>query len=105
MKIFRFFIYILISNILIITSCSSHKIKRVNTYYDNGFRKEKGRLKNDKKDGHWIIYTSTGWIEKREKWKNGEWIWTILYNEKHEKIEWNDHKGNHRTYKPCGCSH
>lgn len=58
---------------------------------------------NGKKQGHWFIYTSTGWMERRENWKKGEWIWTITYNEKHEKIEWNDKFGNKRTYQPCGC--
>jgi YD repeat-containing protein len=44
-------------------------------------------------------------MEKREKWQDGNWIWTITYNEKHEKIELTDNKGNRKSFKPCGCSH
>ena len=90
---------------LIFSSCGASSVQKINTFYSNGNKKEKGTLKNGKKVGHWYIFTDTGWMEKRENWKDGKWIWTITYNEKHEKIEWTDNKGNRKTFKPCGCSH
>jgi YD repeat-containing protein len=90
---------------LIASGCSPKGSKQIITYWENGNKKSKGELVGDKKLGHWFIYNQSGKIEKREKWKNGEWIWTITYNEKHEKIEWIDYKGNRKTFKPCGCGH
>ncbi len=90
---------------LIISSCNSSSVQKINTFYSNGNKKEKGKLKNGKKVGHWFVYTDTGWMEKREKWKDGNWIWTITYNQKHEKVEWTDNKGIRKSFKPCGCSH
>jgi YD repeat-containing protein len=96
---------IICSICLIFSSCNTVSVQKINTFYSNGNKKEKGKLKNGKKVGHWFIYTDTGWMEKREKWIDGNWIWTITYNEKHEKIEWADNKGNRKSFKPCGCSH
>lgn len=86
-----------------IFGCSSPKYQKVKTYWPNGNLKEKGKQSQGKKMGIWEFYAETGWLQKREKWKNGQFEWGISFDERHRKTEITDKNGNVKPLKDCGC--
>ena len=100
----RSLIYCLFALILTSISCKMAGIEKVENKWENGKVKAVGWEKNGKKLGQWKNYSSTGWLESRERWKNGNWKWSIFYNEKHEKLSWKNAKGEEKKYQSCGCN-
>lgn len=84
-------------------SCSSLKRETVISTWENGKTKEKGKLLAGKKDGFWEYYAETGWLQRREKWKKGEFQWSFSFDERHRKTEMTDKNGNTKPLKDCGC--
>ncbi len=79
------------------------KPQKIKKYYPNGTLMEKGKAAGEIKTGIWIYYHEAGWLERKEKWKNGKMQWTLLYNEKHQKVKWIHSDGTERLYKGCNC--
>ena len=77
--------------------------KKVVNKYPSGQLMEKGKLVNGQKTGIWQYYHPLGWLERKEKLKDGKVLWAILYDEKQNKIRWIDENGIERDYKNCRC--
>jgi hypothetical protein len=77
--------------------------KKFEEKYPNGKFKVKGAYQDEKKAGNWIYYAETGSITRKEKWKNGNFVWSIDYNEKHKKVKGMNAKGEEIIYKGCNC--
>ncbi len=77
--------------------------KKFEEKYPNGNFKVKGVYQNEKKAGNWIYYAETGSIIRKEKWKNGNFVWSIDYSEKHKKVKGMNAKGEEIIYKGCNC--
>lgn len=75
----------------------------IKNYHANGKLKEKGSLKSGQKTGIWVYYHPEGWMEKKEKYKEGLLLWAIYYNEKHQITKSIDKSGNEVPYKGCNC--
>ncbi|MBC7426571.1 MAG: hypothetical protein H7321_08555 [Bacteroidia bacterium] len=63
----------------------------------------KGKYKNGKKHGFWRTYDLSGRVVMKEKYKNGELLYYMKFNEKHKVTETRDRKGVVRHYNPCNC--
>ncbi len=85
-------------------SCQMMGLQKINETWENGRLKASGWQKNGAKTGQWKNYSSTGWLESREKWSKGEIKWTIYYNQKHQKTSWKNNKGEEKYFKSCGCN-
>ena len=85
-------------------SCQIIGLKKINASWENGLLKTSGWQKNGNKTGQWKNYSSTGWLESREKWANGNLKWTIYYNEKHQKTSWKNNKVEEKFFKSCECN-
>jgi hypothetical protein len=77
--------------------------ENVKNFHTNGKLKEKGSLKSGQKTGIWVYYHSEGWMEKKEKYKEGKLIWVVFYNAKHQITKSIDKNGNEIPYKGCNC--
>jgi hypothetical protein len=55
-----------------------------------------------KKEGIWLC-KKDGKIYRKERYKKGELLTYMLYNEKGQLIETRNKKGKVRKYNPCGC--
>ncbi len=77
--------------------------ENVKNFHTNGKLKEKGSLKSGQKIGIWVYYHSEGWMEKKEKYKEGKLIWVVFYNAKHQITKSIDKNGNEIPYKGCNC--
>ena len=73
--------------------------KKFEEKYPSGKLKVTGTYKQEKKAGNWIYYAETGSITRKEKWKNGNFVWSIDYNEKHKKVKGMNAKGEEIIYK------
>ncbi|MFN4083667.1 MAG: hypothetical protein ACK4K9_08555 [Bacteroidia bacterium] len=79
----------------------------INSIFSISFQpepKQKGKLKNGQKHGFWIYYNDSGWIDKREKWKEGKLEYTLYFNKNHKKTKWVYANGKEKIYKTCNCS-
>ncbi len=89
--------------ILFQISVFSQKPQSVTHYYPNGKIQAKGKESGQVKTGLWMYYAEGGFLERKEKWKNGSLSWTLLYNEKHQKVKWINSDGTERKFKGCNC--
>lgn len=64
---------------------------------------EKGKTKNGKKHGFWRYYNAEGKEDRREKWKDGQLLYTIWFDKNHKKIKWQKANGEVKTIKNCDC--
>ena len=64
---------------------------------------EQGKQLGSEKRGMWVYYTETGRPERKENWKKGIRQWTILYNEKNQKVKLINADGTEKLYKGCNC--
>lgn len=75
---------------------------RYKELYENGKVSIKGYYKSGQKDRLWFYYDRNGMMTLKEKWKHGEILWKVIYEEgKVSKIV--DHEGNVRVKSKCGC--
>jgi antitoxin component YwqK of YwqJK toxin-antitoxin module len=77
--------------------------QKVKDYYTNGIIKMKGKKINNAKIGTWFYYANNGKLTKKERWKNGDLKFTILYNEKVKASEIIYKDGTVKKLKGCGC--
>lgn len=104
MKPFQIVTYCLFILVLSTFSCQIKGYKKIQEKWGNGQLKSSGWQKNGLKTGQWKHYSSTGWLESREKWAKGNWQWSIFYNEKHQKTAWKNAKGEEKQFNSCGCN-
>lgn len=70
--------------------------------FSNGNTHEKGIYKYGVKHGIWFEYDEKGLLMKKEKWKNGDLIWQLFYED--GKLRRSiDKKGNIKERPACGC--
>ncbi len=103
----QFFSYkLLISLFLLFFSFSNinaQSKEKVKETFPNGKLKMSGAYLQSKKVGIWFYYNPAGWIFYKEKWRNGNLMWRIEYNEKHQKVRGLNAKGEEIIYKGCNC--
>ncbi|MBU3661869.1 MAG: hypothetical protein FGM41_01560 [Bacteroidetes bacterium] len=77
--------------------------ENIKKFHTNGKLKEKGSLKSGQKTGIWVYYHAEGWMEKKEKYKEGVLIWAVFYNARHQITKSIDRNGNEIPFKGCNC--
>jgi len=87
-----------------VSATKSTDLSVLNTVIGNPEPKIKGKIKNGQKHGFWRYYHEGGWEEKREKWENGNLMYTLFFNKQHKKVKWIGLNGTEKIYKNCNCS-
>jgi len=82
---------------------AQNQTQKVKDYYTNGLIKMKGNKLNDSKIGTWLYFDNNGKLIKKERWKNGDLKFTIIYNEKIKATEIIYKDGTVKKLKGCGC--
>lgn len=82
---------------------AQQKSVKITEHFSNGKLKFSGHQLDESKYGFWFFYLENGKLEHKEKWKNGNLIWAIYYNERGRRARAIDKNGNEKKYKGCGC--
>lgn len=93
--------------LMFLTLCTSGlQAQKTSTFrenYTNGKPKVYGKMKGESKTGNWVFYNEAGTVIRREKWKQGKFVWSVEYNEKHQRTKGVDANGKVIVYKGCNC--
>jgi antitoxin component YwqK of YwqJK toxin-antitoxin module len=76
---------------------------RYKARYADSTLKETGYFTNGLRDKRWNFYNTYGFIERKEKWTNGQLQWQIFYNNKGKITRTIDKKGKETIRPACGC--
>ena len=82
-----------------IRACDSTSISK----YENGNKKHVEKFKNGEKCGIWNYYAPTGYLERRERYRKGQLVFTWHYNEEGRLSESVNKSGKRKQHKSCGC--
>lgn len=75
---------------------------RYKELFTDGSIKVSGYYKNGQKTKTWMYYQEGGKLVTKEKWKKGELLWKVKYEEG-KVSEILDKEGNVKVYSKCGC--
>jgi hypothetical protein len=86
-----------------VSQVQAQKSIKVLEKHDNGKLKMQGQLRNEGKVGFWYFYDPNGWLQRKEKWSKGDFVWAIEFNEKHQRTKGMNKRGKETIYKGCNC--
>jgi hypothetical protein len=86
-----------------ISQVQAQKLLKVIDKYENGKLRMQGQMRKEEKVGFWYFYDSNGWLQRKERWSKGSFVWSIEFNEKHQRTKGMNKKGKEIIYKGCNC--